>query len=77
MNGNFLNLHYDCSPGQVLRDPEFFTKKVPYMKAAGVKTMWLCDLVYGRWYGTPEQISRAKKMLEEEGFDVQDRKSVV
>lgn len=71
MNGNILNLHYDCSPRQVLRDPEFFTKKVPFMKAAGVKTMWLCDLVYGRWYGTAEDISRAKKMLEDEGFDVQ------
>ena len=42
-----LNLHYDFLTEYVLNDPEFFTKKVPYMKAAGVRTVWLDNYIYG------------------------------
>ena len=71
MNGTTLNFHYDFLTGLVLTDPEFFTKKVPYMKAAGVRTVWLDNYIYGEWQNTPEEASRAKAMLEAEGFEVQ------
>lgn len=71
MNGTTLNLHYDFLTEYVLRDPTFFTRKVPLMRAAGVRTVWLDNYVYGEWQNTPEEASRAKSMLEAEGFDVQ------
>ena len=71
MNGKELNFHYDFLTEYVHKDKEFFTKKVPYMKAAGVKTVWLDNYIYGRWQNTPEEAYKAKKMLEEEGFEVQ------
>ena len=70
MNGTALNFHYDFLTSLVLTDPEFFTKKVPYMKAAGVRTVWLDNYIYGEWQNTPEEASRAKAMLEAEGFEV-------
>ena len=66
-----LNLHYDFLTEYVLQDPAFFTRKVPYMKAAGVKTVWLDNYIYGAWQNTPEDAARAKAMLEAEGFEVQ------
>ena len=71
MNGTTLNFHYDFLTSLVLTDPEFFTKKVPYMKAVGVKTVWLDNYIYGMWQNTPEEAARAKAMLEAEGFEVQ------
>ena len=71
MNGTALNFHYDFLTSLVLTDPEFFTKKVPYMKAAGVRTVWLDNYIYGEWQNTPEEAFRAKAMLEAEGFEVQ------
>ena len=71
MNGKSLNFHYDFLTEYVHKDKEFFTKKVPYMKAAGVKTVWLDNYIYGRWQNTPDDAYKAKKMLEEEGFEVQ------
>ena len=75
MNGATLNFHYDFLTSLVLNDPEFFTKKVPYMKAVGVKTVWLDNYIYGMWQNTPEEAARAKAMLETEGFEVQACKS--
>ena len=66
-----LNLHYDFLTSYIINDPDFFTKKVPYMKAAGVKTVWLDNYVYGEWQNSLEDCRRAKTMLEDEGFDVQ------
>ena len=66
-----LNLHYDFLTEYVLKDPEFFTKKVPYMKAVGVKTVWLDNYIYGEWQNSLEDARRAKAMLEDEGFEVQ------
>ena len=71
MNGSVLNFHYDFLTSLVLRDPEFFPKKVPLMKAAGVRTVWLDNYIYGEWQNTPEEASRAKALLENEGFEVQ------
>ena len=71
MNGTALNFHYDFLTSYMLTDPEFFTKKVPFMKAAGVRTVWLDNYIYGEWQNTPEEASRAKAMLEAEGFEVQ------
>lgn len=71
MNGTTLNLHYDFLTSLVLTDPSFFSKKVPYMIAAGVKTVWLDNYVYGKWQNTPEEAARAKAMLEDVGFEVQ------
>ena len=71
MNGTILNLHYDFLTSMVLNDPEFFTKKVPFMKGVGVRTVWLDNYIYGEWQNTPEEAARAKAMLEAEGFDVQ------
>ena len=71
MNGTILNLHYDFLTSTVLNDPEFFTKKVPFMKGVGVRTVWLDNYIYGEWQNTPEEAARAKAMLEAEGFDVQ------
>ncbi len=66
-----LQLHYDFLTSYVLDDPAFFTKKVPFMKAAGVKTVWLDNYIYGAWQNSPEDARRAKAMLEDEGFEVQ------
>ena len=66
-----LNFHYDFLTDYVINDPEFFTKKVPYMKAAGVRTVWLDNYVYGAWQNSLEDARRAKAMLEAEGFEVQ------
>ena len=66
-----LNFHYDFLTEYVVRDPEFFSKKVPYMKAAGVRTVWLDNYVYGAWQNSLEDCRRAKAMLEDEGFEVQ------
>lgn len=66
-----LHLHYDFLTEYVLNDPEFFTKKVPYMKAAGVRTVWLDNYIYGAWQNSLEDARRAKAMLEAEGFEVQ------
>ena len=71
MNSTTQNFHYDFLTSLVLTDPEFFTKKVPYMKAVGVKTVWLDNYVYGEWQNSLEDCRRAKTMLEEEGFEVQ------
>ena len=71
MNCTTLNFHYDFLTSLVLNDPEFFTKKVPFMKAVGVRTVWLDNYIYGEWQNTPEEASRAKAMLEDEGFEVQ------
>ena len=66
-----LNLHYDFLTSLVFADPEFFSKKVPYMKAAGVRTVWLDNYIYGEWQNSLEDARRAKAMLEDEGFEVQ------
>ena len=66
-----LNLHYDFLTSYVINDPEFFSKKVPYMKAAGVKTVWLDNYIYGEWQNSLEDFRKAKAMLEDEGFEVQ------
>ncbi|MBQ9150719.1 MAG: hypothetical protein IJX72_00605 [Clostridia bacterium] len=66
-----LNFHYDFLTSYVINDPEFFTKKVPFMKAAGVRTVWLDNYVYGEWQNSLEDARRAKAMLEAEGFEVQ------
>ena len=71
MNCTTLNFHYDFLTSLVLNDPEFFTKKVPFMKAVGVRTVWLDNYIYGEWQNTPEEAARAKAMLEAEGFEVQ------
>lgn len=71
MNGTTLNFHYDFLTSLVLSDPDFFSKKVPCMKAAGVRTVWLDNYIYGEWQNTPEEAARAKAMLEDEGFEVQ------
>ena len=66
-----LNFHYDFLTSYVLEDPTFFRVKVPLMKAAGVRTVWLDNYIYGEWQNSSEDARRAKAMLEEEGFEVQ------
>ncbi len=66
-----LTFHYDFVTSLVLEDNTFFSEKVPLMRAAGVRTVWLDNFIYGVWQNTPEDARRAKKMLEEEGFCVQ------
>lgn len=66
-----LNLHYSFLTSYVMNDPEFFTKKVPYMKSAGVETIWLINYIYGEWQNSLENCRKAKALLEDEGFEVQ------
>ncbi len=66
-----LTFHYDFLTSLVLHDPDFFPKKVPLMRAAGVKTVWLDHFIYGVWQNSLEDARRAKYLLEEEGFEVQ------
>ncbi len=66
-----LTFHYDFLTSLVLEDKHFLTDKVPLMRAAGVRTVWLDNFIYGVWQNTPEEASRAKRMLEDEGFEVQ------
>ncbi len=66
-----LALHYDFLTSLVLEDKSFMTEKVPLMRAAGVRTVWLDNFIYGVWQNTPDEARRAKAMLEDEGFCVQ------
>ncbi len=66
-----LTFHYDFLTSLVLEDPTFFSEKVPLMRAAGVRTVWLDNFIYGVWQNSLEDARRAKRMLEEEGFEVQ------
>ncbi len=66
-----LTLHYDFLTSLVLTDPTFFSQKVPLMRAAGVRTVWLDNFIYGVWQNSPEDARRAKTLLEDEGFEVQ------
>ncbi len=66
-----LTFHYDFLTSLVLHDPTFFTEKVPLMRAAGVQTVWLDNFIYGEWQNSLEDARRAKKLLEDEGFEVQ------
>ncbi len=66
-----LTFHYDFLTSLVLRDPDFLSKKVPLMRAAGVQTVWLDNFIYGVWQNSLEDARHAKMLLEAEGFEVQ------
>ncbi len=65
-----LRICYDVSAHLVLTDPEW-AKKARLMREAGVDRLWLFGYFYGTWESDPEEIAKAKKCLEEEGFEVQ------
>ncbi len=65
-----LEFHYDFLTSLVLTDPDF-PRKIKLMKRAGVRTVWLDNYIYGAWQNSLEDCRKAKKMLEEEGFEVQ------
>ncbi len=66
-----LSFHYDFLTSLVLNDPTFMSEKVPLMRAAGVRTVWLDNFIYGEWQNSLEDARRAKGLLEDEGFEVQ------
>lgn len=65
-----MKLNYDYSAHKILHDPEW-QHKADLMKRAGVQRMWLGGYFYGSWDSDPEEISKVKRMLEEEGFEVE------
>lgn len=65
-----LRFHYDFIPNEIL-DPATGKARIALMKAAGVQTVWLDTYAYGNVLATPEQTITAKRLLEENGFEVQ------
>ncbi len=64
-----MQICYNCSANTVLNNPEW-SKKAALLKKAGINTMWLFGYFYGHWDTSPEDVARAKKVLEEDGFEV-------
>jgi len=64
-----MKICYNCSANVVLNDPDW-SKKAAIMKKAGVSRMWLFGYFYGSWETSPEDVARAKKILEADGFEV-------
>lgn len=66
-----LSFHYDFLPDMILSDNSETHKRITQMKAAGVSTVWLDNFIYGAWQNSFDEIRKAKRILEEEGFTVQ------
>lgn len=62
-----ISINYSISARDVLTHPEFSTR-LKWMKQAGVKHLWLFGYFYGHHESDPEQIYRARILLENEGF---------
>ncbi len=64
-----LKLSYDFSARTPLYDPDY-PQKVKLLKAAGVEVIWLFGYFYGFFESSPEEMAKAKRILEEDGFEV-------
>lgn len=64
-----LNFTYDLSAHRILTEPEY-RGALGRMKKSGVERIYLFGYFYGRFESDPEEISRAAKLLREDGFDV-------
>jgi hypothetical protein len=62
-----ISINYSVSARDVLTHPEF-PARLRQMKRAGVEHLWLYGYFYGHHEADPEQIYRARLLLEEEGF---------
>ncbi len=63
-----LRIHYDLSARDVLTHPDFL-QRLQWMKDAGVHGLWLSGYYFGRHESDPEQMARARLLLEDEGFE--------
>ncbi len=64
-----LRFSYDFSARTPLYDPDY-PNKIRLLKGAGVEVIWLFGYFYGYWESSPEEIKKAKKILEDDGFEV-------
>lgn len=62
-----ISINYSVSARDVLTHPEF-PARLKQMKRAGVENLWIYGYFYGHHESDPEQIHRARILLEEEGF---------
>lgn len=62
-----ISINYSVSARDVLTHPEF-PARLKQMKRAGVEHLWLTGYFYGRHESDPEQMYRARLLLEEEGL---------
>ena len=65
-----LNINYSIGAKTVLHDPEI-ESMLAEMKTAGVDVLWLFCYFYGHFASTFAEMSLAKKVLEDHGFEVQ------
>ncbi len=64
-----MKINYNFSADLPLSDPTY-AEKAKRMKRAGVETIWLFGYFYGRWDTSVEKLERAKRILEDDGFEV-------
>lgn len=65
-----LNFHYDFLPSLMLKDKDF-GHKIKLMQSVGVSTVWLDCYLTGEWDASLEDIAKCRKILLDEGFEVQ------
>ena len=71
VNDNYpLRFAYDFLPSLMLRDREF-GHKIDLMKSVGVSTVWLDCYLTGEWDASLEDIAKCRRILMDEGFEVQ------
>ena len=64
-----MRINYNFSANIPLSDPEY-PQKAKHLKNAGVETVWLFGYFYGQWESSVEKLYKAKKILEDDGFEV-------
>jgi len=62
-----ISINYSVSSRDVLTHPDF-PSRLKQMKRAGVEHLWLYGYFYGRHESDPDQLFRARLLLEDEGF---------
>ena len=67
---SILRFHYDFAPGEILYAPDA-ADRIEWLKAVGVRTVWLDCYTYGTWLASLQEIAQAKALLEQHGFEVQ------
>ena len=62
-----LNFTYDLSAHRILHDREV-RSRLSGMRSAGVETIFVFGYFYGHYESPEEEIARARRVLEDEGF---------
>ena len=62
-----LNFTYGLSAHRILHDREV-RSRLPGMRSAGVETIFVFGYFYGHYESPEEEIARARRVLEDEGF---------